>query len=196
MRKIVFHMQTTLDNRIANAAGGFWEPFPWGEEETAYITGQFARADTWALGRTAYETIVPWWDRVARGENPGDGPLTAADHGFARQQRAMEKIAFSRTLRSTPERLVVGGDLVAELTALKHKDGKDVILSCGPHTLAPLAAAPGLIDEYLFAVTPAVLSSGPRMFDGLTTDLGLELAETRVFDGGAIVARYHVVGPL
>ncbi|MFD9945604.1 hypothetical protein ACFWYW_46140 [Nonomuraea sp. NPDC059023] len=32
MRKIVFHTQTTLDNRIANAAGGFREPFPWGEE--------------------------------------------------------------------------------------------------------------------------------------------------------------------
>lgn len=30
MRKIVVHMQTTLDNRIANGAGMFWEPFPWG----------------------------------------------------------------------------------------------------------------------------------------------------------------------
>ena len=29
MRKIVVHMQTTLDNRIANGAGMFWEPFPW-----------------------------------------------------------------------------------------------------------------------------------------------------------------------
>ncbi len=29
MRQIVLHMQTTLDNRIANADGTFWEPFPW-----------------------------------------------------------------------------------------------------------------------------------------------------------------------
>jgi hypothetical protein len=33
VRKIVLHMQTTLDNRIANAQGVFWEPFPWGDEE-------------------------------------------------------------------------------------------------------------------------------------------------------------------
>jgi hypothetical protein len=29
VRKLVVHMQSTLDNRIANAHGAFWEPFPW-----------------------------------------------------------------------------------------------------------------------------------------------------------------------
>jgi hypothetical protein len=36
MRRVAVHMQTTLNNRIANADGGFWEPFAWGEEEMAY----------------------------------------------------------------------------------------------------------------------------------------------------------------
>ena len=36
MRQIVVHMQTTLNNRIANADGSFWEPFPWGEDEMRY----------------------------------------------------------------------------------------------------------------------------------------------------------------
>ena len=54
MRKIVFHIQMTLNNRIANAEGGFWEPFPWGEEETSgWLHEQFRQADTWALGRRA-----------------------------------------------------------------------------------------------------------------------------------------------
>ena len=35
MRRIAVHMQTTFNNRIANADGGFWEPFAWGEEEMA-----------------------------------------------------------------------------------------------------------------------------------------------------------------
>ena len=45
MRKIVVHMQSTLDNRIANAQGAFWEPFPWGEPDVAYIN-QFFRTAT------------------------------------------------------------------------------------------------------------------------------------------------------
>ncbi|MFI0369234.1 dihydrofolate reductase family protein [Actinomadura sp. 1N219] len=193
MRKIVFHMQTTVNNRIANAAGAFWEPFPWGEEETAYIAEQFSQADTWAMSRATYETIVPWWDKAARGETPDDAPaITAADRRFAKVQRNMTKVVFSRTLPSTTDRLVIGGDLVNELAALKRQDGNDILLSCGPKTLAPIASAPGVIDEYLLAVSPAVLSAGPRIFDGLTIDLALELTDAKVFNGGAIVSRYRV----
>jgi hypothetical protein len=49
VRKIVYHIQMTLNNRIANADGDFWEPFPWGEEETAFLNDQFRQADTWVL---------------------------------------------------------------------------------------------------------------------------------------------------
>jgi hypothetical protein len=41
MRTLVLHMQTTLNNRIANADGVFWEPFPWGEEEMAWLNRRF-----------------------------------------------------------------------------------------------------------------------------------------------------------
>ncbi|TDD39043.1 hypothetical protein E1287_04350 [Actinomadura sp. KC06] len=196
MRKIVFHMQTTLNNRIANAEGSFWEPFPWGEEETAYIAEQFSQADTWAMGRATYEAIVPWWDKVARGETPDDAPaITDADRKFAKVQQNMTKVVFSTTLPSTTDRLVIGGDLVNELTALKQRDGKDILLSCGPKTLAPIASVPGVIDEYLLAVSPAVLSAGPQVFDGLTIDLGLELTDVKVFKAGAIVSRYRTLHP-
>jgi hypothetical protein len=36
MRKLVVHMQTTLDGRISRPDGLFWEPFPWGATEMAY----------------------------------------------------------------------------------------------------------------------------------------------------------------
>jgi hypothetical protein len=45
VRKIVFHIQMTLNNRIAKADGTFWEPFPWGDEETAFLTEQFRDAE-------------------------------------------------------------------------------------------------------------------------------------------------------
>lgn len=194
MRTIVVHVHTTLNNRIANAEGLFWEPFPWGEEETAYVNRCFRAADTWALGRKTYEVIVPWWDMVAGGEVPEDvAVLTAADHEFARLQKNMTKVVFSNTLQPTDDRVVVRGDLAGELAALKREDGKDIVLSCGPATLAPLASAPGLIDEYLIVVHPAVISAGPQLFQDLSKDLALQLLEAKVFEAGAVVLRYRVV---
>ncbi|WP_433333659.1 dihydrofolate reductase family protein [Spirillospora sp. CA-294931] len=193
MRKLVFHIQTTLDNRIANGSGAFWEPFPWGEEETSYIAEQFSQADTWALGRVTYEAIVPWWDRIARGEDPEDGSaVTDADRRFAKAQGSLAKVVFSTTMAPANDPLVIGSDPVAALTELKQRDGKDILLTCGPKTLASIAAAPGLIDEYLLAISPAVLTTGPRLFEDLTADLALELTDTKVFPAGAIVTRYRV----
>jgi hypothetical protein len=57
---------------------------------------------------------------------------------------------------------VIGGDLTEALTALKNEDGDaDILLACGPTTLGPLASAPGLVDDYVIAVHPAVLPGRP-----------------------------------
>ncbi|HJW61105.1 MAG TPA: dihydrofolate reductase family protein [Actinomycetota bacterium] len=190
MRTLAVHMQTTLNNRIANADGVFWEPFPWGEEEMTWLNQRFRAADTWALGRRTYEAIVPWWDQVAAGEVPDDAPgITAADREFAALLRSMTKVVFSRTLEPTSDRVVVAGDIAGELAALKRRDGKAILLSCGPATLAPLAATPGLV------VHPAVIGAGPQLFEQVATDLALRLVEAKVFDAGAVVLRYAVAPP-
>lgn len=192
MRKIVVHMQTTLNNRIADQDGAFWEPFRWGEEEAAYVNEHFRAADTWATGRRIYEAVVPWWDIVARGAVPEDAEqLTDTDREFAALLAAMTKVVFSRTLPATDDRVVIKGDIAAQLAALKQQDGRNIILSAGPAILGPLADTPGLIDEYLLAVHPAVLSSGPELFEHVTTDLALELIEAKAFDGGCVVLRYR-----
>jgi dihydrofolate reductase len=146
------------------------------------------------LARKLYEAIVPWWETVAAaGTAPGGAALTAADHEFAALQHGLKKVVFSRTLQPADDRTVVSGDLAAELAAMKGQEGKDILLTCGPETLAPLAGTPGLIDEYLLAISPAVLAGGPRVFEGLSADLGLELAEAKVFEGGCLLLRYRVL---
>jgi len=142
VRKIVVHMQSTLDNRIANAQGAFWEPLPWGEPEVAYLNQFFRTADTLALSRVMYDAIVPWWDGVATGQLPPDAPeITPAFAEFAQLQHRMTK----------------------------------------------------LVDEYLIAVHPALITAGPRMFDHLTRDLALELVHAEVFDAGSVVLHHRVV---
>jgi hypothetical protein len=166
MRKLVVHMQSTLDNRIANAQGAFWEPFPWGEPEVAYINQFFRTADTWALSRVMYDAIVPWWDGVATGHLPADAPeITPAFAEFAQLQHRMTKVVLSKSLQSGDGRIVLRGDLAGQLAKLKQQDGVDIILSCGPATLGPIASTSRLVDEYLIAV-PAVITEppgGPRL---------------------------------
>jgi dihydrofolate reductase len=194
---MVVVMQTTLNNRIEKAFGVFWEPFPWGEPEQAWLNEVFQGADMWAMSRMMYEAIVPWWDEVAARQIPSDvdelHPLHPADIEFAAIQMRLLKVVFSSSLEPGPDRRVISGDLVGQLAALKAKEGGDIMLSCGPRTLVPLAAAPGLIDEYIIAIHPAVIAAGSEMFEGLETDLALELVESRVFEGGAVVLRYRVL---
>jgi dihydrofolate reductase len=196
MRKIIVHMQTTLDGRISNADGFFWEPFPYGDEETTYVNQRFAAADTWVLSGRFYRFVVPYWEQVAAGTAPDIGvPDSPARDEFARILTGLTKVVFSRTLADDPEtkRVVLSGDLVAHLRELKEQDGPDIIASFGPETLGPLADEPGLIDEYLLVLHPAVITNGPRMFEHATRDLGFALEEGRVFDGGAAVMRYSVL---
>lgn len=192
MRKIVAQMQTTLNNRIAREDGTFWEPFPWGDEEQASVNEAWREADTLAVSRVLYEAIVPWWESVYSGDLPDDAPpLTPAYTEFAAVQHAMRKVVFSRSMSAAEDRDVVSGDLAARLRALKEQPGRTILLAAGPATLGPLADAPGLIDEYLVVIHPAVVA-GPQLFGGATRDLALTLLSAKVFDGGCVVLRYAV----
>lgn len=192
MRKMIFNAQTTLNNRIANPAGEFWEPFPWGDTEQAFTNGIYAETDTWVLTRKMFEVIVPWWTTVAAGEIPDDVPaVSAVDLEFARLLAASERIAISNTMTPTKEQRVFSGDIAAQLQQLKEEPGRDIILGAGPTTIGPLLAVPGLIDELLLVIHPAAIAEGPRLFDDAT--LALRLIEATPFAAGAIVVRYEVL---
>jgi dihydrofolate reductase len=143
-----------------------------------------------------YEVVVPYWEQVAVGTSADSDVLESpASLEFARLLVAMRKVVLSHTLADDPatRREIRSGDAVAHLRELKEQDGADIIASFGPTTLGPLADSPGLIDEYLLVIHPAVLSSGPRLFDHLTRDLALTLASARIFDSGAAVMRYRTL---
>lgn len=195
MRKIVVHMQTTLDGRISNAGGLFWEPFPFGDPEMTFVNQAFKSADTWAMSRSLYQFVVPYWEQVAAGNPPAiGGPVTPARQEFADLLVGLTKVVFSTTIEDDPKlrRVVIAGDISSQLAELKQQPGQDIILSAGPSTLGPLASTPGLVDEYLLVVHPAVLTAGPRLFDHLDQNLALDLVRADVFDAGAVIARYAV----
>lgn len=59
---------------------------------------------------------MPWWDTVAAGEVPEDAPaISAADREFAALQKSMTKVVISNTLEPGEDRVVIKGDVAAEL---------------------------------------------------------------------------------
>ena len=161
----------------------------------AFVNEAVRSADTWAMSRSLYQFVVPYWEQVAAGHPPAlGGPVTPVRQEFADLLVGLTKLVFSTTMIDDPgsRRVVVSGDLAGQLTALKHQPGRDIILSAGPSTLGPLASTPGLVDEYLVVVHPAVLPAGPRLFDDLDRALRLDLVHAEVFAAGAVIARYAV----
>jgi len=196
VRKVVLTMQTTLDGRIAHADGTFWEPFAWGDPEQAYLNHYFRAADTWAMSRVLYDAVVPFWDAVAVGQPPDDaGELGAADLEFAEIQHRLRKVVFSTSMTGVEGATVIAGDLAAQLQAMKTAPGQDILLSAGPTTLVPMLASTGLVDELVVPVHPAVITDGPRLFDGVPADLAFTLAEVQTFASGCVVLHYLLEPP-
>jgi dihydrofolate reductase len=83
---------------------------------------------------------------------------------------------------------LVKGDLARAVQELKQEPG-DGLLTGGvtlPFALAEL----GLIDEYEIVVHPRIVGHGPKLFDGLTKPLDLELVSRAEFASGAVALRY------
>lgn len=187
-------MQTTLDNRIAESFGVFWEPFAYGDAEQEYMNHWWKETDTWIMGRRLYEAVAPWWEVVARGGLPNDLPeMTASTREFGRIFDGLEKFVVSNTLESTTERTVMSGDVASQLEELKAGPGKRIVLSCGPALFGHLVSVTGLIDELHLVVHPAVIASGPRLFEEMETGLALELIEAITFEAGSVLLRLRVL---
>ncbi|MBO2449321.1 dihydrofolate reductase family protein [Actinomadura barringtoniae] len=183
MRKIIYFVHTSLDGFIEGPNGEF--DWPRMEDELSAFSFELSdRADTVMYGRVVWEMMSGYWPNV---ESISDHPH---DLKYAPIWRATPKIVFSRTMESAEHGArVIGKNLVEEVTALKNQPGKDLLLMGGsalPGALTEL----GLIDEYNIVVHPVVLGGGLPVLGHPAHRVGLELAETRTFDGQTVLLRY------
>jgi dihydrofolate reductase len=82
----------------------------------------------------------------------------------------------------------VQGDLAAAVRELKAAPGGDILT--GGVALPTALAGLGLIDAYEFVVHPQIAGRGPRLLDGLTAPIDLELTDRRPLGAGAVAMRY------
>ena len=181
MKKLSFAINTTVDGCCDHTK-------QMADEEThEYFTHLMREADLQVFGRKTYELMVPFWPEVAKNQS-----MTKASNEFARAFDSVKKVVFSRSLDSVEDRntRIVRTDLRDEIVKLKQEQGKNILV--GGVSVASQVIELGLVDEYIFVVSPTIAGEGKRLLEGvsLRESLKLKLVESKIFKSGCVALRY------
>ncbi|WP_326569774.1 dihydrofolate reductase family protein [Amycolatopsis rhabdoformis] len=184
MGELVYYVHLSVDGCVEGPNGEFdWAVM--GPELSGLSQALTDRAAVFAYGRRVWDMMAGYWPQV---ESISDDPH---DIAFAPVWRKTPKVVFSHTLTDPGWGTeVLGGDLTEEVTALKARYDKDIVLMGGAQVPAELGRL-GLIDEYHVVVHPVVLGGDKRPFAVDADRLGLRLVESRVLDGALVLLRYR-----
>lgn len=179
MRKLVYHVATSLDNYIAHEDGsiGGFSSFAEGDHVTDYLES-LKTYDTVVMGRATYEFGYQY------GLKPGQ---PAYPH--------MQHYIFSKTLifdtQPDPKVKIIAANELEVIQRLKEDAGTDIYL-CGGGTFAGFLAEHDQIDELRIKLYPIVLGRGIRLFGKSTHNMALSLLDTKVYQTGAMLIKYQV----
>ncbi len=190
MRKVIMFNRVSVDGYFAGPNGEIdWFIADSELDKALHEMGQpdAVAPGTILLGRVTYQLFESYWPKVAADPN---APKEA--RSIAEELSRMTKVVFSNTLKevSWENTRLVKGDVAKEVSRLKQEKGSDIMIF-GSGTIVQQLTAGGLIDEYLFAVTPAVLGAGKSLFAGVPK-IGLELLEARSFKSGNVLLHYKI----
>ncbi|MCG7212342.1 dihydrofolate reductase family protein [Paenibacillus mucilaginosus] len=110
----------------------------------------------------------------------------------AEELTAMTKIVFSSEQKEITwaNTRRFNGSVVEVSQRLKEEEGSDILIM-GSGTIVRQLAAEGLIDEYVFILTPVVAGQGKPLFEHVY-EFGLTLTETKAFASGNVLLRYQL----
>ena len=174
------------EDRSGGFEHGGWS-FPYADEDFGrLVTGWFAQADAFLLGRRTYEIFAAFWPLVADAADPVASPLNA-----------LPKYVASRTLEAATwqNTTLLEGDVAEEVAKLKEQPGRELQVH-GSGDLLQTLMAHDLVDEHRLFVYPVVVGSGRRLFREGAPPRSLKLVETTTTSTGVVVATYRRGGPL
>ncbi|MEV0774852.1 dihydrofolate reductase family protein [Streptomyces sp. NPDC050433] len=171
--------------------GGFdlggWS-FPYGDEDfMRFIAGVFDRAGAFLLGRYTYDIWAGFWPKVTDPHDP-----------VASRLNSLPKYVVSNSLDAAGEpawagTTVIGGDLVAEVTALKERTEGELQVH-GSGVLAQSLMAHDLIDTLHLLVFPVVLGKGRRLFAEGAVPTAFRHTGAEVTGAGVAIHTYDLAG--
>jgi len=186
MRKIVVFNRMSLDGYFSSENGDF----DWfiADPQVDAAAHEMMKPDTVLFGRVTFDQFVEVWPALVN--NPH---VPEPAKRIARELTSMAKVVFSTTAQAPTweNTALYHGNLVDEVSALKHSEGEDITIF-GSGTLVRQLAEADLIDEYIIGLTPVILGGGKYLFDQHTRRT-LELKQARHFDSGNVLLHYAVV---
>lgn len=176
MRPLNVACLVSLDG-VVESPGAWSSPF-FDEECEAYALAKLNDADTFLLGRVAYQELAGKWSQI-RGSTYFD------------RINALPKLIASRTLRKVDwNGSIIQGDVGTALAKEKNRPGKKII-KYGVSQLDRTLLAHHLVDEYNIWIMPTRVGAGKRIFADVESDqLKLELTSTHRFRNGVVVLNY------
>jgi dihydrofolate reductase len=176
MRKIIEHVLVSLDGVVAGTdISGFF-----GHTDDAYFRDrldQLLACDAMLMGRNTYETFAEFWPGIT--------------HPLAATVNALPKYVFSSTLEHAgwSNSTIVRGDVVAEVSKLKQREGRDLLVY-GHGLLGETLLKRHLLDVLDLSIHPLVLGQGQQFFrDGQSATLRLVAAKS--FPKGIVKLTYE-----
>ena len=184
MAKLMCWMQMSIDGFIEGPNGEFdWPVFK--KEMSAYAIEEIEPVGTFLYGRVVWDVMVGYWPTAD--EQPS---ATDYDVKYAELWRRTPKVVFSKTLKQADwNTRIVGESIAEEITELKERSSKDLVLFGGAEIASALTRL-GLIDEYRLFVHPVVLGGGKPLFQN-SDRLNLRLIEARTLDRAVVLHRYE-----
>jgi len=192
MRKIVVFMMVSLDG-VMQAPGGPEEDtsggFKYGGWTYAYsdeamgeiITKELSMPFDLLLGRKTYEIWSAYWPKQTG---------SIADPFNKAKKYVVSGKGVDLTWK---ESILIDGDVVAKLKALKAEDGPQLHV-WGSSVLLQTLLKNDLVDELRLRIYPITLGSGKRLFAEGTIPAAFELLDSTALPSGVILANYKRAG--
>lgn len=167
MRTLAITQNMTLDGAV-EMLGDWFDPADQDPDQLAELHRQDATCDAVLLGRQTFEDFRGYWPEQSDDQT-----------GVTDQLNSVTKYVVSSTMTDPQwqNSVVLSGDLVEEVRALKEQPGQDIVAT-GSITLCHALLSAGLVDECRIFVHPAVQGRGRRFFPD-----GFEASRLRILDG-------------
>ncbi|WP_242891550.1 dihydrofolate reductase family protein [Actinomadura litoris] len=185
MRKIINSTYISLDGVIENPQN--WTSAYFQDEAAAYASELLFSCDAMVMGRTTYDGFSEVWPAME--EATGD---------FGVRMNTIEHVVVSDTLDKptwSNTTVVRRADAVAEIGALKERDGQD-ILQYGFGAVTRTLIESGLLDELRLWIHPVIVGTGDpaELLARKDFAAAFELAGTTAFKSGVLIATYVPTG--
>jgi dihydrofolate reductase len=178
-RKVVAYELLSLDG-VAEDPDQFIDD--WDDFMDANLAGVIAPQDAVILGRRSYDEWAEFWP-------------SSDIQPFAKFINAVTKyVATSTPLeRQWTNSQEIDGDLAEFVRHLKGQPGGDIGIHASISVIQSLLAA-DVVDEVRLVIAPAIVGSGHRLFDGLSS-IRLETIRSTTSASGHLLVDYRVVHP-